>query len=256
MGFSDKNILAGGPGRVSTSPDPFEACAPLSSKMWRGAHPLAELVGRGLWLRPFDMLDWANWVKTETGTCTETPYADGVPVTSVLVTAAAESDGHNMQFSKDGGTTPWECFQMSSGMNAMLEFSFKLDNAADTADVQSKGELGVVITDTTINGGVTDGAYFRLKDGDANIYCVTEKNSTETEEDSGVDISNDTYVTLGLKFLGNAAVEFWVNNVLRKTIKTNIPDDEALAPSFALHTGMAAAMTSTFRSICGYVEQR
>jgi hypothetical protein len=249
MGRDQTNVLAGGPGRTENAPDVFEAVAPKQSRLWQGVKPMNWQTGKAYLANPVDLLTWANWVKTEVGVNAETSLVDGVPPTSTLVTAGAESDGHNMQWSKDAGTTVWENVRPASGRITVAEFSFKVSSA-----LQSKGELGFAVTDTTINGGVTDGIYFRKKDGDATLFCVTEKNSTETENESTIDLVDDTYVTIGIKILGVSGVQFWINNALRFTHTTNIVDDEDIALSFALLAGSAAAMTSTFRRIAFYTE--
>ena len=75
----------------------------------------------------------------------------------------------------------------------------------------------------------TDRIVFQVDDGDTNIDCVTEKDGTATTTDSGVDIADDTYVTLGFHVTDAAKVEFFVNRNLVATHTANIPDDENLA---------------------------
>ena len=74
-----------------------------------------------------------------------------------------------------------------------------------------------------------DRIVFQVDDGDTNIDCVTEKDGTATTTDSGVDIADDTYVTLGFHVKGTGSVEFFVNRNLVATHTDNIPDDENLA---------------------------
>ena len=56
--------------------------------------------------------------------------------------------------------------------------------------------LGLIITDTTIIDGTTDGIYFRKADGATSIELVIEKDSTETTVSCG-DAADDTFMTLG-----------------------------------------------------------
>ena len=93
-----------------------------------------------------------------------------------------------------------------------------------------------------------DRIVFQVDDGDTNIDCVTEKDGTATTTDSGVDIADDTYVTLSFKVSGKnksaAVVEFFVNRALVATHTANIPDDENLTIGVMELSGSATGTKS------------
>jgi len=89
-----------------------------------------------------------------------------------------------------------------------------------------------------------DRIVFQVNDGDSNILCKTEKNSTETSTDSGVDIVSGTAVTLGFHVVSTGKVEFFVNRNLVATHTTNIPDDENLAIGLMQLSGSATGTKS------------
>jgi len=129
-----------------------------------------------------------------------------------------------------------EAFLLSSTKPGLFLARFKVDDV-DKADIV----VGMCITDTDLYGGMTDGIYFRM-DHDGNLDCVTEKDSTETAQDTGVDLEDDTWVVAGFLWDGTT-VTFFVNGAKVKTSITNIPTDEYLTPSIEIGTGEGAAHT-------------
>lgn len=237
------------------SKDPTEAICGFQSGMWAHHQPLAMQLGRVDGVPHPEALKVSNWVKTETGTNIELPI-DGSPNVLQLTTGVNTGDGHNLQFSKDGGTTVWEQFRPDATRKILYEVRMKVDTA-----IEGKGEFGIIVTDTSINGGVTDGIYFRKKGNDAKLYMVLEKNSNETEKDLSTDIStsynwaNNTYKTLGL-VISTSSVEVWVDGLLAftQTTVTNLPDDEDLALSFAMHARTTTAVTTTIQHMVCFQE--
>lgn len=142
---------------------------------------------------------------------------------------AADNDSVELQWNSEG-------FKLATGKPLWFEARVKASDAT-----QSDMIVGLCITDTTLVAGMTDGVYFRKDDGDANIDFCTEKNSTETNTDTGSDLVADTFVKLGFFFDGDATVYAYVDGVLAATHTTNIVDDEELAPSFAIQNGEAVA---------------
>ena len=106
--------------------------------------------------------------------------------------------------------------------------------------------IGLIITDTTIIDGVTDGIYFRKADGATSIELVIEKDSTETTVSCG-DAADDTFMTLGYYYdPKDRKFHVYKDNVKVGTgLTTNVPDDEELAVSFAIQNGAAAAKVMT-----------
>ncbi len=78
----------------------------------------------------------------------------------------------------------------------------------------------------------------QVNDEDASVLCKTEKTDTETSTDSGVDLVNDTYVTLGFHVINTDTVEFYVDRKLVATHAANIPTTE-LAPAIFSLSGSA-----------------
>lgn len=230
--------------------DAIESSLDKASGMFEGVQPLGLLFGRyhGVF-NQVDTLQVNRWVKTEVGTNTEVP-TDGSPPTLVLATGANDADGHNLQYSKDGGTTAWEFFRLASGRNIYFEVRLKLSDAT-----QSRVIAGLCIGgDTTLIGGMTDGIYFRKADDAATWTCVTEKDSTETESAAVHTSANDTFVTLGFRVNGTGGVTFYVNNSKVATSTTNLPDDEDLCLSLAVTSGAAAVLTTTIQRIMAFQE--
>jgi len=249
MPFTQNNYLGGN----SKAADPFESAVPYTSRAFWGLMPLGVMVGRTFGLyNPTELFKASNWVATNTqagaGNNSWT-VTDGAPPTLVLVTDNADGDGVNAQYSKDGGTTVWETFKLQASFNSYFSIRLKMSEVT-----QKKGEIGFCITDTTLNGGMTDGAYFRFKDGDTKIYTVTEFNSTETETDTGEVLTANTYVWLSFRANADSSVEFFVNGRMVAKHTTNIVNDEELALSLAIHTGQAAALTTTIQHIAAFQE--
>jgi hypothetical protein len=213
-----------------------------------------------------------NWKTTlvEAGASETTLVAtDGAPPVLVGTTDAAESDGLNCQWAvfadNDAATTlvVQEAFKYAAGLNQYFEMRFKTNDST-----QSKGEFGLIITDTTINGGVTDGIYFRKKDGDQTLFFVTEKNSTETETElttalGSTELADDTYITIGFRFNAGAtaatsSVDIFVNGTKINTTHSmaNLCDDEELALSWCWLTGEANSCNITISHIVAYQEAR
>ena len=102
-------------------------------------------------------------------------------------------------------------------------------DSSATAALGADAESGpLVLTSQAAMLTAADRIVFQVDDGDTNIDCVTEKDGTATTTDSGVDISDDTYVTLGFHVSDDAKVEFFVDRNLVATHTANIPDDENL----------------------------
>lgn len=67
---------------------------------------------------------------------------------------------------------------------------------------------------------------FQVNDGNASILCKTEASGTETSTDSGVDLVDSTYVTLGIRVSGTGQVFFYVDRKQVAVHTTNIPTTE------------------------------
>lgn len=175
----------------------------------------------------------AGWTTTlvELGAGESTvALTDGVGGLLLITADENENDGAQMQ--KIG-----ESFKLAASKPCYLGI-----RAALSENTQTDFFFGLATTDTTIIAGEPDDyAGFRKHDGDANIDCVTCKNTTSTSTDSTVDVVNATYNTLEMYFDGNGSVYFYIDGVLKVTNTTNIPDDEDMKPSIAFLSGAAGA---------------
>jgi hypothetical protein len=151
----------------------------------------------------------------------------------ILTTDSNEDDGVNLQM--DG-----ESFELTTGQR-MTYFGIKLQVSEAT---QSDLLVGLCITDTTLLGGMTDGVYFECLDGGTGISCVTEKDSTETQDDDEGTLADATDIVLEI-YYEPSTVYFLINGTLVSSSTTNIPNDEALTPSVHFLTGAASAETCT-----------
>lgn len=131
-----------------------------------------------------------------------------------------------------------ECFKLASDKPLYFEARFAVNC---TAIANPTVVVGLCIKDTTLAGGMTDGAYFIMDNGDANLDFVTEKNSTEEKNDIGTDLVDNTFVTVGFFWDGRDTITPYVDGVAGTAHSTTIPDDEELAISFAQLNGEAAA---------------
>jgi hypothetical protein len=178
----------------------------------------------------------SDWVVTTTeagaGSATEALAADERSGALLLTNDDADNDLDSLQSTE-------EFASLTSGKKLWMEFKVKLSDATE-----SDFFMGLGITDTTPLD-TSDRVGFQKDDGNASILCKTEKDSTETSNDSGVDFADDTYVTLGFYYDGGSSVEFYVNRAKVATHTTNVPDDENLAITMHIQNGEAAAKTLT-----------
>jgi len=151
----------------------------------------------------------------------------------ILTTDNQENDGVNLQM--DG-----EPFELTTGQS-LVYFGCKLQVSEAT---QSDLLVGLCITDTTLLGGMTDGVYFECLDGATDISCVTEKGSSETQDDEEGTLADDTDITFEI-YYEPSTVYFLINGVLVSSSTTNIPNTEPLTPSVHFLTGAASAETCT-----------
>ncbi len=187
----------------------------------------------------FMTLNTGDWTITtvEAGAGSASEVLDDA-VGGVLKITNDDADNDSDQFQKIG-----EAFKLAAGKPLYFEARLKVSDVT-----QSDVLVGLCITDTAMIAGISDGVYFRSDDGDANLDFVTGKNTTETAADTGVDLSDDTWIVAGFYFDGAGRVTPFVGtnpgDLTAYTAHTaNIPDDEELTPSFAIQNGEAAATT-------------
>jgi len=174
-------------------------------------------------------------VEAGTGT-SELAASNTAGILARLVCAADENDGINIQ-------AIGENFEFTSNQSLVYFGAEIAINDVDQTDILG----GLCITDTTLLGGMTDGVYFESLDGAATVSTVTEKDSSETQNDSVGTLSDATFMFVEFFFDGSS-VYFFINGTQATNIHTaNIPDDEVLTPSLQLLTGEAVANTCDIR---------
>jgi len=180
-------------------------------------------------------VDPSGWTATvvEAGSGTSEFDANNTAGRVGTITAAAnEDDGAQYQLLGEN-------FELTSDQDIYAGVELQIDDV-DQTDIL----FGICVTDTTLLGGMTDGVYFESLDGAATISTVTEKDSTETQNDSAGTLVDATDIKLELYFDGSAStVYFYIGGSLVNTHTANIPNDESLTLSLAFLTGEAVANT-------------
>lgn len=148
-----------------------------------------------------------------------------------MVTNDADNDALTLQLNG-------EQVAAASGRTIYFISRVKLDDVSST-DFAVGLSIALASGTNHVLGGVTDSIRFKAE-ADGNVDAVTEKDSTETDNDTGSDMSDDTYVKLMFEVEGTDRVNFYVDDVLQNTHTTNLPDDEAMAPFFEVRNASAA----------------
>ncbi len=216
------NVVANGDGGRLKSPDPIKY------------HVYHE---------DFDKYTASDWVITTTeaggGDATEA-LGDGDGGLLVITNDAADNDSDELQWAGGSGGVI-ESFKYEAAKGLYFKTRFKVSDAT-----QSDFAIGLIITDTTIIDGVTDGIFFEKDDGSTSVNLIIKKDSTETSVSCGT-ASDDTFMTLAFYYdPKDRKFHAYKDNVEVGTgVNTNAPDDEELAVSFALQNGEAAAKSMT-----------
>lgn len=150
-------------------------------------------------------------------------------------TATTDNDGASIQGN--------EIFAVAVGKDIFFQTRLKC-NDADQTDICA-GLTVNFATNPEAMLTAADRIVFQVDDGNASILCKTEKNGTETSTDSGVDLADDTYVTLAFSVNSTGSVQFFVNGSLVATHTTNIPDDENLTVAAMSLSGSASGTRAT-----------
>jgi hypothetical protein len=178
----------------------------------------------------------ADWVVTTTeagsGNATEALEGDEDSGALLITNDDADDDLDSLQHTQ-------EVWRLTSGKRLWFKTRVKVSDA-DQSDLF----IGLCVTDTTPLAA-TDRIGFQSDDGDANIDALSEKDSTETNTDTGSDLADDTYVELGFYYDGAGSVTYFVNDALVATHTSNLPDDERMCLTIHLQNGEAAAKTAS-----------
>lgn len=199
-----------------------------------GTHPHRMIAGVG----PVAQMDGGQqpagapyWTATAVGTSTA---ALGDAGAIVLTTDSSENDGIQIQWNH-------EMARLTGDAPCYFGAKLQVDEATESDFL-----VGLAITDTTLLGGVSDGAFFRKVDGSTAVQFVTVKDSVE----SAVPVATcaaDTDAIYEISYDG-ANLYAWVDGVqvvAQPATLPTVPDDEELAPSIAFLTGAASAQVMT-----------
>lgn len=172
-----------------------------------------------------------DWTVTETDASATEALTDAQGGILLLTNTAADNDLIGMQLGACSATP-------ASGRTIWYEILFLISDAT-----QLDYLVGLHVTDTSpIASAPANGIWFRKDDGDTNIDCTCMNTSVASELTAVATASATLYVKLGFKVTGTQLCEFWVNDVKKGSITTQIPT-VVLRPSFCLQNGEAVAKT-------------
>ena len=182
--------------------------------------------------RPFGKVycyqnDFSNFVAdavtvTESGTAVQQTqtFKDERNGIFVLSSGTSENDGSQFQLGGTGDSeTLGESFAPAASKNLWFETRVKSSDAN-----QNDFFVGLHVQDTSVVASRgSDYIGFSVDDGDANLDVNTSKSSAASQELGIATVADDTYVKLGFKVTGVSKVEFYVDDVLKSTLTSNIP---------------------------------
>jgi hypothetical protein len=182
-----------------------------------------------------------GWIATDNAGAATIGLADAINGILRLQTNTTENDDAELQLLG-------ESFKYISGKRLWCAARLAVSDADDM-----EAAFGLVITDTDIIGGVTDGLHFRKTETGTDFTFVVEKDSTETTQACGLTLTDGDFVVLGFYVdpLGNIFMFAEHDTIAGSAVlhtgtnvaNTNAPDNEELRLSFACETGGAAAKT-------------
>lgn len=182
-------------------------------------------------------LDGTNdWTVVKDSGATAAISADAVNGILALTSAATtDNDGASIQGN--------EIFKVAAGRT--MWFATRLQcNDADQTDICAGFTVNFA-TNPEAMLAAADRIVFQIDDGDGSILCKTEKDGTETSTDSGVDLADATDADLAILVESTGSVKFFINDKLRATHTTNIPDDENLTVGVMSVSGSATGTRAT-----------
>ena len=177
----------------------------------------------------------AAYLNTLTGAGSAALVAGSESGELLMTNDAADNATHNMQLLG-------EAFTLSARYPTYFGVRFKISDIA-AQDVL----IGLSITDTAaIEGGTSDGLYFRKDDADSRLWFIAEKNSSETAM-AVATLVNATYITAEYLYL-SGIVYVYINGVQVAELadsNINFPNDEYLTVTLAEQNGEGVAKTMT-----------
>lgn len=181
-----------------------------------------------------------DWTVVKDTNATANVGADVVGgVLDLTSQATTDNDGASVQGN--------EIFLPAAGKSVWFETRLQC-NDADQTDIC----VGLTVNFATNPEAMltaTDRIVFQVDDGNASILCKTEASGTETSTDSGIDLVDNEYVTLGFLVSGTGLVEFYINHRLVARHTTNIPATELAVAAMSL----SGSATGTRRTRIDYL---
>jgi hypothetical protein len=156
-------------------------------------------------------------------------------VLELTSTATTDNDGASVQGN--------EVFKAQADKSLWFETKVKC-NDADQTDIC----VGLTVNFATNPENMltaADRICFQIDDGNASILCKTESGGTETSTDSGIDLVDDTYVTLGIRIVGTGQVLFYIDRTQVAYHSTNIPTTELALAAMSLSGSATGTRTTT-----------
>jgi hypothetical protein len=187
----------------------------------------------------FNATSGEDYVITNTGAATEAlSSAHGPGGVLLLSNAAADNDLCTLQ-------RPVEAFKFTSGKSLWFASRVKILDAG-TDVTHSDVFVGLIITDTTLEAGITDGVYFNKPDETAGtIRFISTMNSSATTQNAVGTFVHSTWIELGFYYDGGTNLEVFVDNVkvatVTVTLGTTLVNDEELTVTFGIQNGEGVA---------------
>ena len=177
-----------------------------------------------------------DWTVVKDSGATVALVADAIGGELALTsTATTDNDGASIQGN--------EVFAVATDKNIYFQTRLKCTDADQTdlcagltVNFASNPEAMLTAADRIV---------FQVDDGDASILCITEKNGTETNTDSGIDLVDATYIRLGFSVNSTGSVKFYIDGSLVATHSTNINDDENMTAAAMSLSGNATGTRVT-----------
>jgi len=183
---------------------------------------------------------------TGSSTCEVTDVSGGA---LLITTASGEDDGYQMQLGH-ASTGAGESLDFSGKYPTYFGVRFKLSDVSEMDAL-----FGFCVTDTDAVTAVADGLYFRTVDGDATLYFVLEKSSSESAT-SATTLSDDTYVTAEFYYDGND-VGVYIDGSLVATVSdtdANFCDDELLRLTIEVLSGAGDSADTCYVQWIRYIQ--
>lgn len=160
-------------------------------------------------------------------------------VARVSGAASTDNSGANIQ-----GDTEFVALRSNTETKFLARIRF--GNSGSTGDTVTQSDFyaGLILQDTDITGGVSDGIYFKKADGAATIECVLERDSVEVTSGAIKTLAESTWYELSICVEmaagGAGTVKFFIDgNLVSTQTSLTLPYDseEYLTPSMEFMSG-------------------